>query len=116
MPAQAVADNAELAKRNTRLIEESEALLMRCQTTRDIQKQLSSPAVKKNKKGLFPFRRSVEKERMQTSLAPSLCRSGTVGLMWPCLYQDEQSSMLGEPCHGGMMGMERHCCVFHYLL
>ena len=51
-----MADNAELAKRNTRLIEESEALLMRCQATDDAQQQ---PSIKKNKKGLFPFGRYV---------------------------------------------------------
>ena len=59
LPAQAMADNAELTKCNTRLIEESEALLMRCQATGDAQQQPCSPVIKKNKKGLFPFRRCV---------------------------------------------------------
>ena len=53
---QALSDNAELAKRNTRLIEESEALLMRCQANGDSQTP-GSPATKKSKRALFPFRR-----------------------------------------------------------
>ena len=53
---QALSDNAELAKRNTRLIEESEALLMRCQANGDAQAP-ASPAAKKSKRGLFPFRK-----------------------------------------------------------
>jgi len=57
---QALADNAELAKRNTRLIEESEALLMRCQANSNGDAQTpSSPAIKKSKKGLFAFRKCV---------------------------------------------------------
>ena len=56
LSAQALADNAELAKRNTRLIEESEALLMRCQAGSDAQSP-SHPALKKGRKGLFPFRK-----------------------------------------------------------
>ena len=42
--------------RNTRLIEESEALLMRCQAGSDAQSP-SPPALKKGRKGLFPFRK-----------------------------------------------------------
>ena len=56
LSAQAFADNADLAKRNTRLIEESEALLMRCQAGSDAQSP-SAPALKKGRKGLFPFRK-----------------------------------------------------------
>lgn len=78
LPAQAMADNAELAKRNTRLIEESEALLMRCQATGDAQQQPSSPAVKKNKKGLFPFRRCVLLT-VQASLASSYAEAQQLG-------------------------------------
>ena len=57
---QAVADNAELAKRNTRLIEESEALLMRCQANGDAPAPApapSSPSAKKSKNRFFAFRK-----------------------------------------------------------
>ena len=59
MVVQALADNAELAKRNTRLIEESEALLMRCQAAAPDEKTASSPAARKSKRSLFPFRKCV---------------------------------------------------------
>ena len=82
LPAQAMADNAELAKRNTRLIEESEALLMRCQATGDAQQQPSSPAVKKNKKGLFPFRRCVLLT-VQASRASPYAEAQQLGMSMP---------------------------------
>ena len=62
--AQALSDNAELAKQNTRLIEESEALLIRCQTGSDAQCP-SHPTLKKGRKGLFPFRKCAMPPRSQ---------------------------------------------------
>ncbi len=88
---QALSDNAEMAKRNTRLIEESEALLMRCQATREAPAP-GSPANKRSKKGFFPFRRYVpvflfgcrftQAAITPTALGPDLIICSSQSLMW----------------------------------